>query len=284
MDCFESAIWTSGCLMPNHDPGMPSTPTGKANVQDIAARLWETADELRANSHLKAAEYSIPVLGLIFLKFADSRFTSLEGELKDKSTGRREIGKTDYQARGVLYLPEQARFNQLLLLKESDNLGKAINDAMAAIEDENPQLKSVLPRTYQELSNSTLVSLLRSVNAILGDIEGDAFGKVYEYFLGQFANAEGKKGGQFYTPASVVRVLVDVLAPHKGKVYDPCCGSGGMFVQSEKFVESHGGRFGDLSIYGQESNPTTWRLVAMNLVIRGMDFNLGKEPALNEAH
>src|SRR5438445_13489639 len=120
--------------MPNHYPGMPSTQAGKANVQDIAARLWETADELRANSHLKAAEYSIPVLGLIFLKFADSRFTALEGELQGKATGRREIGKTDYQARGVLYLPEQARFKRLLLLKESENIGRAINDASVAIE------------------------------------------------------------------------------------------------------------------------------------------------------
>jgi type I restriction enzyme M protein len=119
-----------------------------ANIQDIAARLWETADELRANSHLKAAEYSIPVLGLIFLKFADSRFTALESELKGRATGRREIGRNDYQARGVLYLPEQARFSQLLLLKESDNLGKAINDAMAAIEEDNAQLRGVLPRTY----------------------------------------------------------------------------------------------------------------------------------------
>src|SRR5437763_1364146 len=141
----------------------------KANIQDIAARLWETADELRANSHLKAADYSIPVLGLIFLKFADTRFTALEGELKGRPTGRREIGKTDYQARGVLYLPDEARFNRLLLLKESENLGRAVNDAMAAIEEHNPQLRGVLPRTYQELTNTTLFSLLRSVNASLGN-------------------------------------------------------------------------------------------------------------------
>ncbi len=156
---------------------------------------------VRANSHLKAAEYSIPVLGLIFLKFADSRFTTLEGELKGKATGRREIGKTDYQAKGVLYLPEQARFSQLLILKESDTLGKAINDAMAAIEDENPQLRGVLPRTYQELSNSTLVSLLRSVNAILGNIEGDAFGKVIQRDEPQHDRSQTPRDRQIHSPA-----------------------------------------------------------------------------------
>jgi hypothetical protein len=232
---------------------MASVQPAKADIQDLAARLWETADELRANSHLKAAEYSIPVLGLIFLKFADSRFTTLEGELKGKATGRREIGKTDYQAKGVLYLPEQARFSQLLRLRESDNLGKAINDAMAAIEDENPQLKGVLPRTYQELSNSTLVSLVRSVNAILGNIEGDAFGKVYEYFLGKFAIAEGAKGGEYFTPTSIVQLIVEIIEPFSGRILDPACGSGGMFVQSARFVEQHrNGAAGRLSIYGQE--------------------------------
>jgi type I restriction enzyme M protein len=159
---------------------MPAPPAPKPDIHDIAARLWEIADELRANSHLKAAEYSVPVLGLIFLKFADSRFTQMEVALAGKSTGRREIGKANYQAEGVLYLPEQSRFANLLHLKEGDNLGKAINDAMAAVEEQNPALKGVLPMTYQSLTNDTLVSLLRSVNAILGNIEGDAFGKVYE--------------------------------------------------------------------------------------------------------
>jgi type I restriction enzyme M protein len=268
----ESASWIQASLIPNDNPGMASINAAKSNIQDIAARLWETADELRANSHLKAAEYSIPVLGLIFLKFADSRFTVLEVELKGKSTGRREIGKTDYQARGVLYLPELARFHQLLLLKESDNLGKAINDAMAAIEDENPQLKGVLPRTYQELSNSTLVSLLRSVNAILGDIEGDAFGKVYEYFLGKFAIAEGAKGGEYFTPTSIVQLIVEIIEPFSGRILDPACGSGGMFVQSARFVEEH--RSGDkdrLSIYGQERVDETVKLCKMNLAVHGLE-------------
>jgi type I restriction enzyme M protein len=247
-------------------------PTQKVDIHDIASRLWETADELRANSHLKAAEYSIPVLGLIFLKFADSRFTHLEQQLAGKSTGRREIGKADYQSRGVLYLPEQARFNRLLLLKEGDNLGKAINDAMAAIEDQNDQLRGVLPRTYQQLSNSTLVSLLRSVNAILGDIEGDGFGKVYEYFLGKFAVAEGAKGGEYFTPTSIVQLIVEILEPFNGKILDPACGSGGMFVQSARFVEEHrNGGSGRLSIYGQERVEETVKLCKMNLAVHGLE-------------
>jgi type I restriction enzyme M protein len=244
----------------------------KIDIYDIADRLWETADELRANSHLKAAEYSIPVLGLIFLKFADSRFTQAEAELAGSSTGRRGIGKANYQAKGVLYLPEQSRFANLLQLKEGDNLGKAINDAMAAIEDENPALKGVLPRTYQSLSNATLVSLLRSVNAILGNIEGDAFGKVYEYFLGKFAVAEGAKGGEYFTPTSIVRLIVEIIEPFNGKILDPACGSGGMFVQSARFVDEHrNGKSGRLSIYGQERVDETVRLCKMNLAVHGLE-------------
>ena len=254
-----------------------AAPPSKIDIYDIADRLWETADELRANSHLKAAEYSIPVLGLIFLKFADSRFTQAEAELAGSSTGRREIGKADYQAKGVLYLPEQSRFANLLQLKEGDNLGKAINDAMAAIEEENPALKGVLPRTYQSLTNDTLVSLLRSVNAILGDIEGDAFGKVYEYFLGKFAVAEGAKGGEYFTPTSIVRLIVEIIEPFNGKILDPACGSGGMFVQSARFVEEHrNGKTGRLSIYGQERVEETVRLCKMNLAVHGLEGQISQ--------
>jgi type I restriction enzyme M protein len=246
--------------------------TPKVDIYDIANRLWGTADELRANSHLKAAEYSIPVLGLIFLKFADSRFAQAEAELAGSSTSRREIGKANYQAKGVLYLPAQSRFSNLLNLKEGDNLGKAINDAMAAIEAENPALKGVLPRTYQSLTNDTLVSLLRSVNAILGDIEGDAFGKVYEYFLGKFAVAEGAKGGEYFTPTSIVRLIVEIIEPFNGKILDPACGSGGMFVQSARFVDEHrNGKNGRLSIYGQERVDETARLCKMNLAVHGLE-------------
>jgi type I restriction enzyme M protein len=249
-----------------------ASPRPKTDIYDIADRLWETADELRANSHLKAAEYAIPVLGLIFLKFADSRFTRIEAELAGKSTGRRQIGKADYQAKGVLYLPETSRFANLLRLNEGDNLGKAINDAMSAIEDENTPLKGVLPRTYQSLTNATLVSLLRSVNAILGDIDGDAFGKVYEYFLGKFAIAEGAKGGEYFTPTSIVQLIVEIIEPFNGKILDPACGSGGMFVQSDRFKEEHrGGKHPRLSIYGQERVEETVRLCKMNLAVHGLE-------------
>lgn len=248
----------------------PPSPT--IDIYDIANRLWETADELRANSHLKAADYSIPVLGLIFLKFADSRFTQAETELAGTSSGRREIGKANFQAKGVLYLPEQSRFANLLRLKEGDNLGKAINEAMAGIEVRNPALKGVLPRTYQSLTNDTLVSLLRSVNAVLGDVQGDAFGKVYEYFLGKFAVAEGAKGGEYFTPTSIVRLIVEIIEPFKGKILDPACGSGGMFVQSARFVDEHrNGNPGRLSIYGQERVDETVRLCKMNLAVHGLE-------------
>jgi type I restriction enzyme M protein len=255
----------------------------KTDIFNIAKRLWETADELRANSHLKAAEYSIPVLGLIFLKFADSRFAQAEAELAGSSTGRRQIGKANYQAKGTLYLPEAARFTNLLQLKEGDNLGKAINEAMAAIEEENPALKGVLPRTYQSLSNATLVSLLRSVSAILGNIEGDAFGKVYEYFLGKFAVAEGAKGGEYFTPTSIVRLIVEIIEPFNGKILDPACGSGGMFVQSARFVDGHrNGKSGRLSIYGHERVDETVRLCKMNLAVHGLEGQISQSNSYYE--
>ncbi len=261
----------------------PATTSPRNDIHQVADRLWETADELRANSHLKAGEYSIPVLGLIFLKFADSRFTTLESELAGKATGRRVIGKADYQARGVLYLPPAARFARLLKLTEGDNLGKEINDAMAATEEENPQLKGVLPRTYQALSNSTLVSLLRSINAILGDIEGDAFGKVYEYFLGRFARAEGAKGGEYFTPTPIVRLIVEIIEPFNGKILDPACGSGGMFVQSARFVEQHRrGKNSRLSIYGQERVEETVKLCKMNLAVHGLEGQVSQSNAYYE--
>jgi type I restriction enzyme M protein len=255
------------------------------DIYDVAARLWDTADELRANSHLKAAEYSIPVLGLIFLKFADSRFTEAEADLAGKRTGggRRAIGKADYQSRGVLYLPEQARFAKLLQLPEGANVGKAINDAMAAIEEENAQLAGVLPRTYQEFGNDTLVRLLRSVNAMLGTIEGDAFGKVYEYFLGKFAIAEGQKGGEYFTPTSIVRLIVENIEPFNGKILDPACGSGGMFVQSARFVAEHrDGGNGRLSIYGQERVEETLKLCMMNLAVHGLEGQISQSNSYYE--
>jgi type I restriction enzyme M protein len=246
-------------------------PQQTVDIHDIENRLWASADELRANSGLKESEYSVPMLGLIFLKYADSRFSTVEAELAGQSTGRRRIGKEDYQARGVMYLPAPARFGHLLSLPEGANLGQAVNDAMKAIEDENEELRGVLPRTYNALTNATLATLIRNVNAILGDIDGDGFGKVYEYFLGKFAMAEGQKGGQFFTPTSIVRLIVEIIEPFKGRILDPACGSGGMFVQSARFVEEHRASGGDrLSIYGQERVDETVKLCRMNLAVHGL--------------
>jgi type I restriction enzyme M protein len=243
----------------------------KVDIHDIENRLWDSADELRANSGLKESEYSIPVLGLIFLKYADSRFSQVEAELAGQGSGRRKVGKTDYQARGVMYLPPDARFDTLVALEEGKDLGQALNDAMAAVERENDDLRGVLPRTYKALSNATLTTLLRNVNAVLGDIDGDGFGKVYEYFLSKFAMAEGQKGGQFFTPTSIVRLIVEIIEPFSGKVLDPACGSGGMFVQSARFVEEHRqGAIDKLSIYGQERVDETVKLCRMNLAVHGL--------------
>jgi len=248
---------------------MPDQPN--VDIQEIETRLWGIADELRANSGLKSSEYSVPVLGLIFLKYADRRFAIAEAKLAGHGTGRREIGKTDYQAEGVLYLPPAARFAQLLELPEGANVGEAINEAMKAVEDANEDLRGVLPRTYNALSNSTLVTLLRSINSILGEIDGDGFGKVYEYFLGNFAMSEGQKGGEFFTPTSLVRLIVEIIEPFRGKILDPACGSGGMFVQSARFLEAHRKTSTDrLSIYGQERVDGTVKLCKMNLAVHGL--------------
>lgn len=177
------------------------------------------------------------MLGLIFLRYADHKFTTAQKELAGKSTDRRPVGKTDYQARGVLYLPEASRFSKLLNLPESTDIGKAINEAMRAIEVENEELKDILPKTYNHLDNSTLVELLKTFNSVPMDIEGDAFGKIYEYFLGKFAMSEGQKGGEFFTPISVVKLIVEVIEPYHGRIFDPACGSGGMFVQSARSWE-----------------------------------------------
>lgn len=253
------------------------------DIYDVGRHLWEAADELRANSHLKASEYSIPVLGLIFLKFADRRFADVQAELGANGSSRRQPGKIDYQSRGVLYLPEKGRFSNLLTLPEDANVGKALNDAMASVEEENDDLQGVLPRTYQEFSNDLLFRLLRLVNASLGDIQGDAFGKVYEYFLGKFAVAEGAKGGEYFTPTSIVRLIVEITEPLKGKILDPACGSGGMFVQSARFVDEHRHATpGRLSIYGQERVDETVRLCRMNLAVHGLGGQISQSNAYYE--
>ena len=241
------------------------------NGSELGARLWDAADELRANSKLKSSEYSIPVLGLIFLRYADAKFRAAEKELGAESTGRRRIGAADYHAKGVLYLPESARFETLLRLPEGANLGGAINEAMKAIEAENADLKDVLPKSYNRIENRTLVELLKLLASIPMDIEGDAFGKIYEYFLGNFARTEGQKGGEFFTPTSIVRLIVEILEPFHGRILDPACGSGGMFVQSARFVEEHRKSPGsEISVFGQERVGETVRLAKMNLAVHGL--------------
>jgi len=241
------------------------------NSNQIEKRLWDAADEMRANSKLKSSEYSIPVLGLIFLRYADQKFAAAQKELEGKGTGRRQIGKSDYQAKGVLFLPEAARFQNLLQKPEGANIGQAINDAMRAIEGVNPDLKDVLPKTYNRLENSSLVELLKIMASIPMDIEGDAFGKIYEYFLGKFAMAEGQKGGEFFTPTSMVRLIVEILEPFHGRICDLASGSGGMFVQSARFVGEHKKNpSAEISIYGQERVAETVKLCKMNLAVHGL--------------
>ncbi len=245
------------------------------NLKQLEQRLWDAADELRANSKLKASEYSVPVLGLIFLRYADYKFGLVEQRLSKAQSTRRKIGKADYQAEGVLYLPQEARFNYLLTLAEGQNIAKAINEAMKAIEAQNEDLKGVLPRNYAALDNSTLAELLKLMASIPMDIEGDAFGRIYEYFLGEFAMAEGQKGGEFFTPTSIVKLIVEVIEPFHGRIYDPACGSGGMFVQSAHFVENHRKNpNAELSIYGQEKTTETVRLCKMNLAVHGLSGDI----------
>jgi type I restriction enzyme M protein len=242
---------------------------------ELENRLWESADHLRANSPLKSSDYSVPVLGLIFLKYADIRFQRAKAEIEAGGSGRRQVGKTDYQARGVMYLPKGTHFSELLKLPEGADIGKAVNEAMKAIEKENEELKDVLPKTYNRLSNDVLVELLKTFNSIPDDIEGDAFGKIYEYFLGKFAMTEGQKGGEFFTPTSVVKLIVDVIEPYHGRILDPACGSGGMFVQSADFVERHKKRAADeVSVFGCERVAETVRLCKMNLAVHGLSGDI----------
>lgn len=251
----------------------PREPNMPANHTEVEKRLWEAADELRANSKLKSSEYSVPVLGLIFLRYADQKFSEAEKKLAAGGTGRRKIGKTDYQAQGVLYIPEKARFKSLLDLPEGADIGKTINEAMKAIEAENEDLKDVLPKTYNNLEKALLVSLLKNFSAI-PLTEGDAFGKIYEYFLGKFAMAEGQKGGEFFTPISIVKLIVEIIEPYHGRIFDPASGSGGMFVQSAAFVEHHKKNVNEISIYGQEKVAETIRLCKMNLAVHGLSGDI----------
>jgi type I restriction enzyme M protein len=258
---------------------------GTANL-GFEAKLWLAADKLRNN--MDAAEYKHFVLGLIFLKYISDTFEEHRAKLvagKCEYAGANPEDKDEYKAENVFWVPKEARWSHLQASAKLSAIGKIVDDAMVALERDNPRLKGVLPKDYARpgLDKHRLGELIDLIGTIgLGDRENrarDILGRVYEYFLTQFASAEGKNGGQFYTPNCVVRLLVQMLSPYKGRIYDPCCGSGGMFVQSEKFVEAHGGKLGDISIYGQESNATTRRLAVMNLALRGIEADFGPEQA-----
>lgn len=247
-------------------------------TQDLEKTLWATADKLRNN--MDAAEYKHVVLGLIFLKYISDRFEELYNRLKEDPLANAE-DKDEYLAENVFYVPPSARWTYLQHQRAKlPSIGKDLDDAMDAIELDNPSLKGVLPKEYGRPSLDKkrlgeLVDLIGNVGFNQhGEDSKDLLGRVYEYFLGMFADSEGKRGGQFYTPESIVRLLVEMLEPYHGRIYDGCCGSGGMFVQSEKFLKAHGGRIGDIAVYGQESNPTTYKLAKMNLAIRGIDAKI----------
>ena len=266
------------------------------NSDSFEQKLWKTADKLRKN--IDAAEYKHIVLGLIFLKYISDAFEVLHQQLiagEADYAGADPEDRDEYSAENVFFVPVEARWSYLQGQAKQPDIGKTVDLAMEAIERENAKrLKGILPKVYgqQKLDQKSLGGLIDLIGSItLGDAEAqaqDVLGRVYEYFLGQFALAEGKKGGQFYTPESIVRLLVEILEPYNGRVFDPCCGSGGMFVQSEKFVQNHQGRLDNLSIYGQESNETTYKLCRMNLALRGIDgSNIKWNPEgsfLNDAH
>ncbi len=245
-------------------------------------KLWSAADKMRG--HMDPGEYKHVALGLIFLKYISDAFEEHRLKLaKDKNADPED--RDEYTAENVFWVPKPARWSNIQNNAKQTTIGKLLDDAMVAIEKENPVLNGVLPKEYarQSLDKQRLGELIDLIGTIgLGDKDSrskDVLGRVYEYFLSKFASAEGKSGGEFYTPRCVVKLLVEMIEPYKGRVYDPCCGSAGMFVQSEEFIKAHGGRRDDIAIYGQESNPTTWRLAKMNLAIRGIEANLGSENA-----
>ncbi len=271
-------------------------PAKKQKVEEpLEKTLWKTADKLRKN--MSAAEYKHVVLGLIFLKYISDAFEETHAKLAEgqgEYEGADPEDPDEYRAENIFFVPPTARWSYLQSRAKQPDIGKDVDDAMEAIEKQNATLKGILPKQYarQALDKASLGGLIDMIAGIgLGDARArnqDVLGRVYEYFLGEFAAAEGQKGGQFYTPGSIVKTLVSMLEPYKGRVYDPCCGSGGMFVQAEKLVEAHQGRIDDISIYGQESNQTTYRLCRMNLAIRGIDGSNvkwnGEGSFLNDAH
>ena len=251
-------------------------PDKNRELKKLFDRLWEAADELRANSKLRSTQYSTPVLGILFLRYAYHKFEEATRELEKKYAGRdRPIRKLDYQAEGAIYLTEKARYRYLLELPEGASIGKAIDDAMRSIEGENEELRDVLPKVYTNMEDSVLINLLKIFHKIPTKLDRDIFGKIYEYFLGKFAMSEGQRGGEFFTPTSIVRLIVEVLEPYHGRILDPACGSGGMFVQSAEFVKDHlKNPYKEISIYGQERADDTVRLCKMNLGIHGLSGDI----------
>jgi type I restriction enzyme M protein len=248
------------------------------DLAHVRRTLWAAADELRANSSLAPNEYRGPVLGLIFLAYAEHRFEEVRPEVEAKATARRPVTPDDYRARSVLFIPDDARLSRLVDIPEGQDLDAAVDTAMRLIETHNPELRDVLPKGYQRLEKSTLVELLRLFSPLPRTLSGDAFGLIYEDFLSNFALAEGRLGGEFFTPHSIVRLIVEIIEPFHGRVFDPACGSGGMFVQCAKFVQRHqGSATNELSVYGQEQKEVTVPLAKMNLALHGLsgDIRLG---------
>jgi type I restriction enzyme M protein len=245
----------------------------------LEKRLWDAADQFRANSGLKAQEYSGPILGLIFLRFAEVRFTAQRAKLEKAGASSRRGSRVDepaaYHAEGVLFLAPEARFDYLLTLPEASDIGAQVNAAMREIEKHNPQLAGVLPKTYNLFTGALLKDLLKKVSEIPASVDFDAFGRIYEYFLGEFARTEGQKGGEFYTPSSIVKLLTEILEPFHGRILDPACGSGGMFVQSARFVAEHQKNpAAELAICGVEKTDETGRLCRLNLAVHGLEGNI----------
>jgi type I restriction enzyme M protein len=252
-------------------------PVDKNNeLQDLYNRLWTAADELRANSSLRSNQYSTPILGILFLRYADHRFTVATEQLEEQLKKRnRQPRKLDYQAAGVIYLPEKTRYQYLLNLPEGANIGGEMDSVMRKIESENEELRDVLPRIYSTIEDSVLVNLLKLFHQLPTELDQDLFGKIYEYFLGKFAMTEGQRGGEFYTPTSIVRLIVEILEPYHGRILDPACGSGGMFVQSAEFVRDHlKNPNAEISLYGQEMVVDTIKLCKMNLGIHGLSGDI----------
>ncbi len=250
-----------------------------AATDTLEKRLWDAADQFRANSSLSAAQYSQPVLGLIFLRFAEVRFAAQHAKLEKTSASSRRGSRIDdpsaYHADGILFLPANSRFDYLLSLPEAADIGAKVNDAMREIEKNNPQLAGVLPKTYNIFTSTLLKGLLKKVSEIPATLDYDAFGRIYEYFLGEFAMTEGQGGGEFYTPSSIVRLLAEVIEPYHGRILDPACGSGGMFVQSARFVSEHKKNpSSELSIFGVEKTDETGRLCRMNLAVHGLEGDI----------